>query len=137
MTKEEQRLLCTDLSARLPYGVKYVANIRGREGCVETMVAISYRKSKERGYEGIFVDAESGGWDSIDDVKPYLRPLSSMTAEELAEWEFPLDMDYNGYCIPSYPALDWLNAHHFDYRGLIEKGLALEAPEGMYDTKTE
>ena len=29
-------------------------------------------------------------------------------------------------------AIDWLNAHHFDYRGLIEKGLALEAPEGMY-----
>jgi hypothetical protein len=30
-------------------------------------------------------------------------------------------------------AFDWLNAHHFDYRGLIEKGLALEAPEGMYN----
>ena len=30
---------------------------------------------------------------------------------------------------------DWLNAHHFDYRGLIEKGLALEAPDGMYNTK--
>ena len=30
---------------------------------------------------------------------------------------------------------DWLNAHHFDYRGLIEKGLALEAPEGMYKTE--
>jgi hypothetical protein len=29
--------------------------------------------------------------------------------------------------------VDWLNAHHFDYRGLIEKGLALEAPEGMYE----
>ena len=28
--------------------------------------------------------------------------------------------------------IDWLNAHHFDFRGLIEKGLALEAPEGMY-----
>ncbi len=31
--------------------------------------------------------------------------------------------------------IDWLNAHHFDYRGLIEKGLALEAPEGMYKTE--
>jgi hypothetical protein len=33
--------------------------------------------------------------------------------------------------------IDWLNTHHFDYRGLIDKGLALEAPEGMYNTKTE
>ena len=30
---------------------------------------------------------------------------------------------------------DWLNAHHLDYRGLIEKGLALEAPEGIYKTE--
>jgi hypothetical protein len=31
--------------------------------------------------------------------------------------------------------IDWLNAHHFDYRGLIDKGLAIEAPEGMYNLK--
>jgi hypothetical protein len=31
--------------------------------------------------------------------------------------------------------IDWFNAHHFDYRGLIERGLALEAPKGMYKTK--
>lgn len=37
--------------------------------------------------------------------------------------------------IHSIPVIDWLNAHHFDYRGLIEKGLALEALEGMYDFK--
>lgn len=36
-------------------------------------------------------------------------------------------------CKLSIPEIDWLNAHHFDYRGLIEKGLALEAPEGMYN----
>ena len=28
--------------------------------------------------------------------------------------------------------IDWLNAHHFDYRGLIEKGLAIKAPEVIY-----
>ena len=28
---------------------------------------------------------------------------------------------------------DWLLKHHFDYRGLIEKGLALEAPKGIYE----
>ena len=34
--------------------------------------------------------------------------------------------------ICNYDAIDWLNAHHFDYRGLIEKNLALEAPANMY-----
>ena len=70
---------------------------------------------------------------------PYLRSMSNMTEEEKAE--------YTSYCfeqpflqkdktpnLGSVPmCIDWLNAHHFDYRGLIEKGLALEAPEGMYD----
>lgn len=145
MTREEQRLLCADLSARLPYGVKYVANIRGREGCVETMVAISYRKSKKRGYEGIFVDAESGGWDSIDDVKPYLRPMSSMKPKENADWfensKVDFDCEFHTEATISmedgYLSVDWLNKHHFDYRGLIKMGLALEAPEGMYETETE
>jgi hypothetical protein len=34
-----------------------------------------------------------------------------------------------------YPIVDWLNTHHFDHRGLIPMGLALEAPEGMYKTE--
>ena len=29
----------------------------------------------------------------------------------------------------------WLNIHHFDYRGLIEKGLALVALTDMYKPK--
>ena len=65
-------------------------------------------------------------------IKPYLRPMSSMTKEELKEFQklrdiIPLDW------LPF--AHDWLLAHHFDYRGLIEKGLALEAPKGMYNIK--
>lgn len=28
-----------------------------------------------------------------------------------------------------YHGTDWLNAHHFDYRGLIEKDLAIEVTE--------
>lgn len=35
--------------------------------------------------------------------------------------------------VSSIEILDWLLAYHFDYRGLIKKGLALEAPEGMYN----
>ena len=78
---------------------------------------------------------------------PYLRPMSSMTEEEKDKLYTAMDwygrIDENGnvdtkgqdkvYRETFYDYTDWLNAHHFDYRGLIEKGLALEAPEGMYN----
>ena len=60
------------------------------------------------------------------DIKPYLRPMSSMTEDEGVELDNTVIMGNYG------DDADWLNAHHFDYRGLIKKGLALEAPEGMY-----
>lgn len=78
---------------------------------------------------------------------PYLRPMLSMTDDEKKEYNSfiggkqPFDSDFSAYPIEhkfvyewdikNY--VDWLNEHHFDYRGLISKGLALEAPEGMYD----
>lgn len=76
---------------------------------------------------------------------PYLRKLSSMTEAERLELE---DLSYGryvnekifgdpqGHGIPInelYSVFDWLNKHCFDYRGLIEMGLAIEAPEGMYN----
>lgn len=77
------------------------------------------------------------------DVKPYLRPMSSMTDEErlyfhrnsarvhiLVDEKKIIIKPFYCYTIHLF---DWLNAHHFDFRNLIEKGLALEAPEGMYD----
>lgn len=62
----------------------------------------------------------------MENIKPYLRPMSSMTKEEKKE--------YNKLLCWRSPkkVFDWLNAHHFDYRGLIKKGLALEAPKEMY-----
>ena len=81
-------------------------------------------------------------------VKPYLRPMSNMTDKELVTFLEIKGMNLKSgdlqsfregqtaivSTLPSYSRhIDWLNAHHFDYRGLIEKGLALEAPEGMYE----
>ncbi len=114
MNGADKQLLLKDLSARLPYGVRYKGD---------------------------------GGWginpyqhsSSLNDIlcseKPlvYLRPMSSMTEEEAFEFgdtilnAEPEDLAVN--------KIDWLNAHHFDYRGLIGKGLALEAPEDMYKTE--
>lgn len=67
-------------------------------------------------------------WD-IEYCKPYLRPISSMTEEEKIDYQ--AFFDYNGVEYPE-EYIDWLNAHHFDYRGLIPMGLALEAPNDMY-----
>ena len=89
-------------------------------------------------------DVETNEWVN-DMVKPYLRPFSSMTEEENEEYyntmdketqrNYPNSCDFSEsiYYSKTIETFDWLNAHHFDYRGLIEMGLALEAPEGMYN----
>ena len=68
-------------------------------------------------------------------IKPYLRLMSSMTEEEKKEY-YDLLSRYDASCFISKIGsrlFDWLNSHHFDYRGLIQMGLALEASEGMYN----
>ena len=108
MTQEEKQLLLKDLCARLPYGVKF----QGEDSNVYTLDAANYFALQ------------------VEDMifKPYLRPMSSMSEEEYQEF---------GYDVLRYTPreFDWLNAHHFDYRGLIEKGLAVEAPKDMYKTE--
>ena len=62
--------------------------------------------------------------DTFDD-KLFLRPMSSMTEEEKLMYEgLMIGIDNISYMLD---VIDWLNSHHFDYRGLIEKGLAIDA----------
>ena len=127
MTQEDKNkklLLLKDLSARLPYEVicKIAANDKPCLG--------------DHKLSTFWLDKVT---DICYEIKPYLRPMSSMTEEErLESLEFAWEDDYGRLAsydenIPKY--IDWLNSHHFDYRGLIEKGLAIEAPEGMYKNK--
>ena len=118
-------LLKKDLSARLPYGVMVQcitesARMTNASPLTETLNTVLYRYVEE---------------DNIE-LKPYLRPMSSMTEEEEIEYDATfatIKMSDGHYdSTMTYKSFDWLNAHHFDYRGLIEKGLAIEAPEGMY-----
>ena len=113
MKAEDKELLIRDLCCRLPYGV-----IVEDRNCVHPLTTGNTE------FTALF---GGSGWHNI---KPYLRPMSSMTPEEEKEFQ-EIKLSYH-FDEDSYILLDWLNEHHFDYRGLIEKGLALEAPEGMY-----
>ena len=130
MTQEEKSILLQDLCARLPYGV--VAD------CVGEYVKIKYVDP----YSGMLYISRytRTAWEIVECIKPYLRPMSSMTEEEIHDTiGFPRKISIGtlkgwvDYTISNPDFVDWLNAHHFDYRGLIEKGLALKAPEGMYE----
>lgn len=113
MTQEDKGLLLKDLCARLPYGLKlrYVEDL------------VVKKESHTITLNNVYLEHILNG-DA--DIKPYLRPLSSMTSSEMG---FSEQIYKDG---GFWEHFDWLNEHHFDYRGLIEKGLALEAPEGMY-----
>ncbi len=147
MTQEKKQLLLKDLCARLPYGVKGLAYIVGDPCLTNTNIVGIINESIVTDYESPMLDLiDFNSKDII--IKPYLRPMSSMTKDEeeyvknrwcYEDWDDIYDF-LNHYQIDAGDAfdfVDWLNAHHFDYRGLIEKGLALEAPEGMYNTKTK
>lgn len=138
MTTDEKDLLIKELSARLPYGVECKVTHDFREH--RTIVGLHPIKEF-----GVLVENNCHNpLDPIDvkfeDIKPYLFPMSSMTPEQRTE----LSMVSNAIYIYSSDAeivinrgkenllqfdsvFDWLNKNHFDYRGLIEKGLAIDA----------
>ena len=130
MTQEEKQLLLKDLCARFPYGLKICV-----DGYICTLIDINTEvgdKLNGETFHTFGFNKSNGGYNfcTISEVKPYLRPMSSMTEEE--EREFEETLQYTQYTLESY---DWLNAHHFDFRGLIPMGLALEATEDMYKTE--
>lgn len=130
---EDKKLLLIDLSARLPYSPlcyckwsKKAPN--GTSGCIQELSTFLIDEIE------IFDKPEYEC--QICEVKPYLRPISSMTEKEKKVYK---EISHH-LCdiIPAKHLIDWLNAHHFDYRitddgrTMIEAGLALPAPEGMY-----
>lgn len=135
MTLEEKQLLLQDLCARLSYGVKCTTKLTGYNDVY--IIQGVYE-------DNVFIDCpvyEEGDdeW-MIESIIPFLRPMSSMTEEEKNEatqFEInnlgPIGFNWNLIVSNSSELIDWLNKKMFDYLGLIEKGLALEAPEGMYN----
>lgn len=143
MTQEDKDLLLKDLCSRLPYGVKIELTwwVMGEGTCINTTL------------EPDHIEQLLNDEDGNIEVKPYLRPMSSMTEEEAKELSILYDItdilsikitdeyiDFevdDGFCsidtkiiwyndiISSIETFDWLNKNHFDYRGLIPMGLAI------------
>ena len=138
MTQEDKKLLLQDLCARLPHKVvvDYGYNafdvrngnyVKHGSKCILKCYLLDVFMSPRQNEKGEY-------------IKPYLRPMSSMTEEELYEIQEILgkgveirnvfisiiDSSINSFSYLELQAVfDWLNAHHFDYRGLIERELAI------------
>lgn len=117
MKQENELLLIKELYARVPYRTKVsVAYYVNHNGKFELEW---YKKDLTS-----FLLYNIGEEDAWEDIKPYLRALSSMTEEEKKEYKHLVA--FSGSSIGAANFVDWLNKKHFDYRGLIEKGLAIE-----------
>ena len=136
MTQEDKELLIKDLCARLPYGVKIELTwwVMDEGTCMSTTLEPDHIEQIRN--------------DELGDVeiKPYLFPMSSMTDEQCHKFYYGFvenETDYNDFkkyyfdsCLWNKvlttiddcgDIIDWFNKNHFDYRGLIEKGLAIDA----------
>ena len=151
MKESDKNLLIKDLCSRIPYDTVVYVNGNGDV----YLDGVNW-------YEEVTVRDYSTNTYPIEDVKPYLRPMSSMSNEDALDMfktVFPMvktigvevlddrvtfkTVDDNGNFsghvvlffsnIYSLGQIDWLNSKHYDYRGLIPLGIALEAPEGMYN----
>lgn len=131
MKQEEKDLLLRDICGRLPYGVK-----------------CKYYDCCEGDYdEGTICGFERQKWLHIDgkcihieEVKPYLFPVSNMSEEQKKEFNQVIELDLKAICNEIEPTrvtafeIDFYNKHHIDYRGLIPMGLAIDATGlGIYE----
>ena len=140
MTQEEKELVFKDICARLPYAVKVESifinpDTKEHKSCgIEVFDAIDILLIR----------------DGFGEFKPYLFPLSSMTDKQKVEYNSLRDLiPTEQQCeignllgdfefVDNWRSIDYLNANYFDYRGLIEKGLAIDATgTGIYDVPEE
>jgi len=129
---KNKELLFNDLCARLPYD----CNVTIAEGGID---GLQWNNVTLNSYLLYQIEEEDG----LEYIKPYLRPMSSVTEEEKREiynWLVENDIDWFDFSKlrldeilisfdSSWLLVDWLNKHHFDYHGLIEKGLAIAVTE--------
>ena len=126
MTQEDKELLIRDLCARLPYGVKVQFHLPNyNTNCFDDKIGEVFEIGN------VFTHVHCHGIDYLPNtyrIKPYLRPMSSMTEEEKKEL-IKFRWTTNNGEPRMYEWCDYANSHHLDYRGLIPKGLAVEVTE--------
>ena len=129
MTKEDKDLLAKDLCARLPYHVKVKV-----DDDKEPYTLLAINANNNICVVGLqFDDVYATSRVEIERIKPFLRRKSSMTNSELTIYHALCDehyiLDYGEEYYDTPQSLDYLNEIHVDYRGLINKGLAIEVTE--------
>ena len=131
MIQEYKELLLKDLCARLPYSVKVQFKTNS---VIENKYKFIYNVDEEYEYiekSNLTLDIIKMLTNNcIDEIKPYLFPLSSMIEEQkmfLKQQNWCIAISTSGTVETTIEGIDWLNKNHFDYRGLIEKDLALDA----------
>ena len=133
MKQEDKDLLLKDLCARLPYNLVVQ---------IENEIVVLDSICNDDGYYFNFIGNDREGVN-IEKIKPYLFPLSSMTEEQRNEFlniqseerkilfdalvKYRYEKEDKIPIITLTKHIDWLNAHHFDYRDLIPMGLANDA----------
>ncbi len=144
MNANKRNMLLSDLCARIPYGVRADGYINIKDDSIGTKDVHPFI-SKEL----VFGVSEGkvnlqGTWVDIELVRPYLRPMESMTEKEISEYHkknqsgrigSALLVPVEDHLYRTYECIEWLLKHHFDYRGLIGMGLAEKAVKGMYGLK--
>lgn len=129
MTQEQKNdLLLKDLCARLPYGVKCSFGV---DDAVYEIAGINPICCGASEIQATHIKSGINGDFTLNCCKPYLFPLSSMTEWQDRELEILMknSIESCGMLSP-YDCLEmerFFNENHLDWRGLIEKGLAIDA----------
>lgn len=138
MTQGDKEIVFKDICARLPYGVYILVHDAFKYSTVPFQNAYLKAYDASELIDSISLNLRYSSKDKIFnriikehkdylEIKPCLFPLSSMTEKQKNEYQYITERRMND---PSYSisdSIDWLNKNHFDYRGLIEKGLAIDA----------
>lgn len=123
MTQKDKELLLKDICSRLPYGTKVKCLLDD-----EPYTLLSINWNKEIVVIGYMMDdTYVTSKQRLVNIKPYLRPMSSMTEEEKVKLSLSQIHAFTHF--NEIAKMDWLNEHHFDHRGLIYRGLAIEVTD--------
>lgn len=129
MKQEDRELLLKDLCARQPHGV-ILKTPQGDGYLNEVSLSIF-------GHElGVNIKVTERTRFKLEECKPYLRPMSSMTKAEKKKFddfcvidefifEGNSEIGHKNQAIIMSGGIDYLNSIHVDYRGLIPRGLAI------------